>query len=104
MGEIATVACQPYMEDGEEMRASRNFDTNQLQKKGKLKWHIISAVGDENIHFDVKQIDSKKGYPVRFQKIVNGTVTPYEAYRNLYVSNPQNATGYFIVRVEACEE
>lgn len=102
MGDIATVASQPYVE-GQEERASRNFCTVQLEKTKKLKWHIISAIGDENICVDVRQIDIAQNYPIRFENITNGTITNYEAYRNLYISNPRNATGYFMVRVESVE-
>ena len=103
MGETTTVASQPIVEEGMEMRASRNFCVNQLMNKGKLKWHVISAVGDECITFDVKQVDPDHTYPVRFEHITDGAVTEYLPYRNLYISNPQNASGYFMVRVEVCE-
>ncbi|MGL4797790.1 MAG: hypothetical protein ACRCWY_00125 [Cellulosilyticaceae bacterium] len=103
MGDMATVACQPCIEEGNEQRASRNFCTVQLENKGKLKWHVISAVGDQDISFDIRQIDTTKTYPVRFEGVSHGMITEYMPLRNLYVANPRHATGHFIVRVEACE-
>ncbi len=103
MGETTIVASLPRGEEGEEKRSSVNFDTTGLSKKGRLLWRVITMMGDEDICFDVKQQGAKGPDPIRFEKIKDGTITPYMAYRNLYVSDPQNATGHFIVRVEACE-
>ncbi|PHV69439.1 hypothetical protein CS063_15685 [Sporanaerobium hydrogeniformans] len=103
MGETTTVASLPKGEDGEEKRASVNFDIVGLPKRGNLLWRVITMMGDEDIYFDVRQQCAKGVDEVRFKKIKNGTITPYVPYRNLYVSDPQNATGHFIVRIEACE-
>lgn len=100
MGEVAIIASEPFAEAGEEGRASRNFCINQLKNEGQLIWHVISTMGDEEISFDVKQMCSTDNNKIRFKDIKEGTVTPYEALRNLYIANPRNATGHFIVRIE----
>lgn len=103
MGEVAIIASEPFAEQGEDGRASRNFCINQLKNEGHLIWHIISKVGDTNISFDVKQKCNTNNNQIRFKEIKEGTITSYEALRNLYIANPRNATGHFIVRIEPCK-
>lgn len=104
MREAATVACQPTTFSGEESRHSNNFCVNQLPHKDRLLWHIITKTeADTKICFNVKQHHSYKEDEIRFENIYDGKVTPYYAYRNLYISEVKNATGHFIVRVEAVD-
>lgn len=103
MGEAITIASLPYAEEEITQRASRNFETTQLTHKGNLRWKVISTVGDKNISFDVKQAGSCNAHHVRYADIKDGTVIPYESLRNLYIANPRNATGHFMVRIEQCE-
>ncbi len=104
MGEVATIACQPNTFKGEVNRNSHNFCVNQLPHLNKLKWHIITKTEeDTDITFDVKQHHTYKADDVKFENIKNGSITPYFAYRNLYVSEARNVTGHFIVRVESIE-
>ncbi|WP_162145085.1 hypothetical protein [Cellulosilyticum lentocellum] len=104
MGEAATVACQPMTFQGEESRHSNNFCVNQLPHKDKLLWHIITKTDtDTEIRFNVKEHHTYKEDDLRFENIQNGTITPYYAYRNLYISEVKNVTGHFIVRVEAID-
>ena len=103
MGVAITIACLPYNEEGYEERSSRNFGINQLPNEGHLKWQVISKVGDMDIWFDVKQKGPNDTVVTRYEQIKNGTITEYEALRNLYIANPRNATGHFLVRVESCE-
>ena len=103
MGIAITIACLPYGEEGQERRSSRNFSVNQLPNEGHLKWQVISRVGDTEIYFDVKQKGPNNTNITRYEQIRNGTITDYEALRNLYIANPRNATGHFLVRVESCE-
>lgn len=100
MGEVAIIASEPFAEQGEDGRASRNFCINQLKNEGHLIWHVISKMGDSDISFDVKQNCNVDSNETRFENIKEGTVTSYEALRNLYIANPRNATGHFIVRIE----
>lgn len=103
MGEAVTIASFPYAEEEMTQRASRNFETSQIRHEGHLKWKIISTVGDTEITFDVKQVGNNNTHLVRYRDIKNGAIVPYENLRNLYIANPRNATGHFIVRIEQCE-
>lgn len=103
MGVATTIACVPIGEIGEEQRSSRNFGVNQLPPDKHLVWHIISQVGDTGISFDVKQKGPSGANVLKYEHITDGMITDYEALRNLYISNPQHATGHFMVRVESCE-
>lgn len=103
MGEATTIACEPTAQEGKEKRASQNFATNQLSNTGKLIWHVITKTErDTHICFNVQQECAVGEDIIKFENIKDGTITPYEALRNLYISDPKNATGYFMVRVEAC--
>ena len=102
--EVATtIACLPVAEEGEEQRSSRNFAVNQLPPRKHLIWRVISKVGDTNICFDVKQKGPSNVNILKYECITDGMITEYEALRNLYIANPQNATGHFMVRIESCE-
>lgn len=103
MGVATTIACVPVGEEGEDQRSSRNFCVNHLPHERHLVWHIISQVGDNNISFDVKQKGPAGINVLKYENITDGMLTDYEALRNLYIANPQNATGHFMVRIEACE-
>lgn len=103
MGVATTIACLPYGEEGEDRRSSRNFGVNQLPNEGHLKWCVISQMGDTDICFDVKQKGPNNTNITRYEGIKDGVITEYEALRNLYIANPRNATGHFMVRVESCE-
>lgn len=104
MGEAATVACQPTIFLGEESRHSNDFCVNQLPHKDKLLWHIITKTeADTEICFNVKEHHTYKEDELRFENIYNGKITPYYAYRNLYISEVKNVTGHFIVRAEAID-
>lgn len=103
MGVATTIVCLPYSEEGEEQRSSRNFGVNQLPNEGRLIWHVISKVGDTDICFDVKQKGPSGNSIICYECIKDGVVTDHEALRNLYIANPKNATGHFMVRVETCE-
>lgn len=103
MGVATTIACLPYGEEGEEQRSSRNFGVNQLPGEGRLRWRVISKMGDTNICFDVKQKGPNNLNITRYKEMRDGVITDYEALRNLYIANPRNATGHFMVRVETCE-
>lgn len=104
MSVSTTVASLPYAEEGNEQRASRNFAINHIAQDGKLIWHIISKMGDEDITFDVREKGVGDENPIRFENVKEGMVIPYQGLRNLYIANPKNATGHFLVRVETYEE
>lgn len=104
MREAATIGCQPTTILGEEGRHSNNFCVNQLPHRNQLRWHIISKTeADTAICFNVKEHYNYKEDEMRFENIYNGKITPYYAYRNLYISEVKNATGHFIVRVESID-
>lgn len=103
MKETTTIACQPKPQVEGKDRFSQNFSTNQLPDTGHLKWHVLSKMeGDTDISFNVRQECSLEKIELRFKNISDGAITPYVAYRNLYISDVQNATGHFIVCVESC--
>ncbi len=105
MGEAAIIACQPKPLTENETRHSNNFCVNQLPHLKYLRWSIITLTeGDNNICFHVKEHHACREDALRFEDIRHGAITPYFAYRNLYISEVRNATGHFIVRVEACNE
>ncbi len=99
-----TIACLPISQtDGE--RVSFNFSTVQLPKEKYLVWHVISQIEeDKNIHFTVKQEGSLGNNLVIFEDMYDGFTMPYEAMRNLYIANPRNVTGHFMVQVAAVSE
>lgn len=96
-----TIACLPKSQtDGE--RVSFNFSTIQLPKEKYLVWHVISQIEeDNNIHFTVMQEGSQGDHPVIFEDMQDGFIMRYEGMRNLYIANPRNVTGHFMVEVEA---
>ena len=106
MGETATIGCAPMALEEEVKRHSNDFSVNQLPHTAKLRWHIITKHDADNtgIRFNVKEHHTYKDDDLRFENIGHGSVTPYHAYRNLYISDVENAPGYFIVKVEAYEE
>lgn len=104
MGESTSIGCQPQGQQQDTERHSNDFSIIQLPKSGRLIWHIITLTDEATaICFNVKEHHTYKEDSLRFQNIKDGTVTDYMPYRNLYIANVKNATGYFIVRVEACE-
>lgn len=105
MGPSANIACQPQPHHEYASRHSNDFCIIQLPNKGKLIWHIISQIEeDREICFNVKEHHTYKEDSLRFENIKEGSVTSYEPYRNLYISDVRNATGHFVVRVEAYQE
>lgn len=105
MGGSANIACQPKEVQQYATRHSNDFCIIQLPNSGKLIWHIISLTEeDTDICFNVKEHHTYKEDSMRFENIKNGTVTDYMPYRNLYIADVKNATGHFVVRVEAYEQ
>ncbi|MBE6024175.1 MAG: hypothetical protein E7231_13435 [Cellulosilyticum sp.] len=101
----ANIACQPKENHEYKSRHSNDFCIIQLPNDGKLIWHVISQVPqDTEISFNVKEHHTYKEDSLRFIDIKEGSVTPYFPYRNLYIADVKNATGHFVVRVEAYEE
>lgn len=100
----ANIACQPHANQEYISRHSNDFCIIQLPNEGKLIWHIISQVEEnQKISFNVKEHHTYKEDSLRFENIREGTITEYAPYRNLYIADVENAMGHFIVRVEAYE-
>lgn len=99
MHEIITVACEVSGKN-EQKRVSRNFETCYFEPVKFMKWHIISMMGDEGIIVDIQQVGAHGISSLKYPNITNGAIMPYESIRNLYVSNPRNNTGHFIIRLE----
>lgn len=104
MGKSANIACQPQEIRDYASRHSNDFCIIQLPNLGKLIWHIITVNKDEDICFNVKEHHTYKEDTLRFENIKDGMITPYAPYRNLYIADVKNATGHFVVRVEAWED
>lgn len=102
MGPSANIACQPHEHHEYASRHSNDFCIIQLPNHGKLIWHVISKIEDDNeICFNVKEHHTYKEDSLRFENIHEGSITSYFPYRNLYIADVKNATGHFVVRVEA---
>lgn len=102
METAVTITCAPKAKEGER-RVSFNFSTVQLPKEKFLKWQIITHMEEQNdIRFTIMQEGSLGQHHVYYENMSHGTITTYEGLRNLYVALPQNATGHFLLKVEAC--
>ena len=102
MSESVNITCAPCSKDGED-RVSFNFTTVQLPKEKYLVWQIISKLEEQDdISFTVMRQGPHGESSVIYEEMRNGDKTPYEGLRNLYIANPKNTKGHFIVRVEAC--
>lgn len=104
MGESTNIACQPQEFAQYDGRHSNDFCIIQIPNSIKLIWRIITLTKeDTEICFNVKEHHTYKEDSMRFESIKDGTVTNYMPYRNLYIADVKNATGHFVVRVEAYE-
>ena len=105
MGVSANISCQPHAHPEYASRHSNDFCIIQLPNEGKIIWHVISQTEeDKKISFSVKEHHTYKEDSLRFENIREGSITSYFPYRNLYIADVKNATGHFIVRVEAYNE
>jgi hypothetical protein len=89
----ASITSEPTPQAGQKHRSSDNFSTGGCGSVS-IRW---SAPG--GITFDVMKDVSGGTDPVIHAGLTNGSITSNDQARSLYIANPRNATGDFLVTV-----
>jgi len=90
----ATITSDPNPQKGQTHRSSDNFSTDGCGSVS-IRWSC-----PDGIIFDVMEDVSLRTDPVIHASLTNGSVTPNDHSRSLYIANPRNAAGNFVVSVD----
>lgn len=100
---IATVVSSNKPLPGQKNRSSQNFSYMPLPVgTSSVTYKITAGANPQNIYFSVMQDRTMAGDPYIFRKIGDGfTTNDLTDTSDLYIANPEGATGEFVVTVYA---
>lgn len=104
MNQKVTIVSEKQPQKGQHERSSNNFTTSDFNKDATLTFRAYYDYGmatqseAKDIIFDIK-VDKTGKDPMYLDNIRSGKVAENTHHRNLYIANPQHATGSFTVEV-----
>ncbi|WP_395547677.1 MULTISPECIES: hypothetical protein [unclassified Lacrimispora] len=104
MSQKVTIVSEKQPQKGQNERSSNNFTTADFSENARLTFRAYYDYGmptqkeASDIVFDIKGDKTGKD-PMYLDNIRSGHVADNTHHRNLYIANPQKATGSFTVEV-----